>query len=111
MLWDLFGTEKLRKNIRPLPSIPGPVTPPIVRHWGQDCKHLDSGIKRGDVVDSGTLSDLDDVEDIQQWRKADVEIAPMAEHEPLRSDLLCFALIDARTQPLATYLSALALET
>ena len=58
-----------------------------------------------------SLSDLDDVEDIQQWRKADVEIAPMAEHEPLRSDLLCFALIDARTQPLATYLTALALET
>ena len=63
------------------------------------------------IIDSGTLSDLDDVEDIQQWRNADVEIAPMAEHEPLRSDLLCFALIDARTQPLATYLSALALET
>ena len=50
MWWDLFGTEKLRKNIRPLPSIPGPVTPPIVRHWGQDCKHLGSGIQRGDVV-------------------------------------------------------------
>ena len=63
------------------------------------------------IIDSGTLSDLDDVEDIQQWRKADVEIAPMAEHEPLRSDLLYIALIDARAQPLATYLSALALET
>ena len=63
------------------------------------------------IIDSGTLSDLDDVEDIQQWRNADVEIAPMAEHEPLRGDLLYIALIDARTQPLATYLSALALET
>ena len=62
-------------------------------------------------VDSAALNDVDDVWDIQQWRKADVEIAPMAEHEPLRGDLLYIALIDARTQPLATYLSALALET
>ena len=63
------------------------------------------------IIDSAALNDFDDVWDIQQWRKADVEIAPMAEHEPLRGDLLYIALVDARTQPLATYLSALALET
>ena len=43
--------------------------------------------------------------------KADVEIAPMAEHEPLRGDLLYIAQVDARTQPLATYLSVLTSET
>ena len=45
------------------------------------------------TIDSGALSDLDDVWDIQQWRKNDVEIAPMAEHEPLRADLLYVAHI------------------
>ena len=60
------------------------------------------------LIGSGALSDLDDLLDIQQWRQADVEAAPMAEHEPLRGDLLYIALVDTRTQPLATYLSPLA---
>ena len=45
------------------------------------------------TLDSGALSDLDDVCDIQQWRKNDGEIAPTAEHEPLRADLLYIAHI------------------
>ena len=39
------------------------------------------------------MSDLDDVWDILQQRKNDGEIAPMAEHEPLRADLLYIAHI------------------
>ena len=63
------------------------------------------------LIGSGALNDLDDLLDIQQWRQADVEAAPMAEHKPLRGDLLYIALVDTRTQPLATYLSPLASET
>ena len=62
-------------------------------------------------VDSAALNDVDDVWDIQQWRKADVEIAPMAEHEPLRGDLLYIAQVNTRTQPLVTYLSVLTSKT
>ena len=45
------------------------------------------------TLDSGALSDLDDVWDILQWRKNDGEIAPTAEHEPLHADLLYIAHI------------------
>ena len=63
------------------------------------------------IIDSGALSDLDDVWDIQQWRKADVEIAPMAKHEPLRSDLLYIARVNPGKQSLGTHLSVLTSKT
>ena len=54
------------------------------------------------TLDSGALSDLDDVWDILQWRKNDGEIAPTDEHEPLRADLWYLAHIkfaDVRASP------------
>ena len=39
-------------------------------------------------IEFGALSDLDEVWDIQQWGKTDVEIAAKAEHDPLRAELL-----------------------
>ena len=63
------------------------------------------------IIDSAALNDVDDVWDIQQWRKADVEIAPMAKHELLRGDLLYIAQVSTRTQPLVTYLSVLTSKT
>ena len=45
------------------------------------------------ILDSRALSNLDDVCDMQQWRKNDGEIAPTAEHEPLHADFLYIAHI------------------
>ena len=44
-------------------------------------------------IDFGALSDLDEVWDIQQWRKTDVETAANAEHDPLPPELLYIAKI------------------
>ena len=46
-----------------------------------------------DILDPEALSNLDDVCDMQQWRKNDGEIAPTAEHAPLHADLLFIAHI------------------
>ena len=45
------------------------------------------------ILDSGALSDLDDVWDILQQRKNDGEIASMTGHDPLPADLLYIAHI------------------
>ena len=39
-------------------------------------------------IDFGALSDLDEVWDIQQWRKTDVEMTVNAEDDPLHAELL-----------------------